>query len=280
MHKLAVLDHQIKLAEKIYLQAVSSASFYGKSIFTTIAVYNSEIFQWQKHRRRINENANRLGIDLSGFSEEEIKKSVYDLISANGFQNGRVRLTFFDESGTGLWSLGEEKKTSLLITSADFKANSGELRLTISPFPINSKSSFVNLKSGNYLENILALEEAHGRRFDEAVRLNEKGQVVSATMANIFWISNKNIYTSSLETGVLYGTTREFIKENFKVFEKIITLEELNSADEIFLTSAGFGVAKVKSFEEKTFTDFSVFDEIQNFFDNLVAKLTQSREIP
>ncbi len=102
------------------------------------------------------------------------------------------------------------------------------------------------MKSCNYLENILALEDAKAKNFDETVRLNEKGEIVSACMANIFWKKNGAIYTPSLETGCLNGTTREFILENFKVAETKAQLKALKKADEIFLTSAGIGVVNCK----------------------------------
>ena len=270
MHKLASLNYQIKLASEMYLPAVSSAGFYGRSVFTTIAVYKTEIFQWEKHWRRLTENAGRIGIDLSDFSEREVEKSVKDLIAANSFQSGRIRLTVFDETTKGLWSLETKNNVALLITSADFRNFSGTIRLTISPFSANSKSPLCNLKSGNYLENILALEESQRRGFDEAVRLNEKSEVVSAVMANIFWIKNDQIYTPSLDTGALQGTTREFIRENFQVTEKTIDLAELKSAAEIFITSAGIGAAIVKDFEGRLFGDFNVSNSIQKIFKNFI----------
>jgi 4-amino-4-deoxychorismate lyase len=100
------------------------------------------------------------------------------------------------------------------------------------------------VKSCNYLENILSLEDAKDRGFDEAIRLNEKGEIVSACLANLFWKKDVAIFTPSLETGCLKGTTRGFILENFTVEERKAELIELEKADEIFLTSAGIGVIK------------------------------------
>ncbi|MGI8468352.1 MAG: aminotransferase class IV [Pyrinomonadaceae bacterium] len=275
MHKFASFNRQIKSASEIYLSAVSSATFYGRSVFTTVAVYHAKPFQWEKHWRRLTENAARIGVDLSSFSEQEIKISIDALISENSFQNGRMRLTFFDESGNGIWSLAVESKTSLLITTADFRAISGNFCLTVSPFQVNSKSPLANLKLGNYLENILALEEARRRGFDEAICLNEKGEIVSAIMANIFWVSRDTIFTTPLETGALKGTTRDFIIENFKVLEKKANLDELKSADEIFLTSAGFGIVEVKRFENKFRDKFTVSKNVRKFFDDFVQKTEQ-----
>jgi branched-subunit amino acid aminotransferase/4-amino-4-deoxychorismate lyase len=114
--------------------------------------------------------------------------------------------------------------------------------LTVSPFRVNTKSPLVGVKSCNYLENILALEDARAKKFDEAVRLNERGEIVSACLANIFGKRTTRFTRRILRQVVLKGTTRDFILENFAVEERASNLSELCEADEIFLTSAGIGI--------------------------------------
>ena len=128
------------------------------------------------------------------------------------------------------------------MTTADAREMPEVLRLMVSPFLVNSTSPLAGVKSCNYLENLLSLEEAKRRGFDEAIRLNEREEIVSASTANVFWIKNKKIYTPALETGCLAGTTREFLSENIAVHEVKSQLNEIIEADEVFLTSAGIGV--------------------------------------
>lgn len=265
MHKLASFNQKIFTPEQINLSAISAVALYGKGIFTTVAIYNQKIFLWEKHWRRLNENAEKIGIDLSEVSDDLLKTSLFELIQQNKIQNSRARITFFDESASGIWSFETDKKTSLLITTDDFQKTTENFHLTVSPYSVNSKSALVNIKSCNYLENILALEDAKRKGFDEAVRLNEKGEIVSVSMANLFWIKGKKIYTSALETGCLAGTTREFLIENFEVEEKIIDLENLMNADEVFLTSAGIGIKNVAEIDEEVFGD-AVIKELQAKF--------------
>ena len=128
------------------------------------------------------------------------------------------------------------------------------LTLTVSPYRANTLSPLVGLKTVNYLEHILAREEARARDFDEAVTLNERGEVVSATMANIFWVIEGKIHTPVLATGALAGTTRARIIElaselSIPLVEGVYELSDLGDADEIFLTSAGQGVAIVTTFD-------------------------------
>jgi branched-subunit amino acid aminotransferase/4-amino-4-deoxychorismate lyase len=242
MHRFVSFNFQILPAEKSILSAISSATFYGKGIFTTLAVFNSRPFLWSKHWHRLQDNANRLNIDLSEFPEQTVLRAIDALLNKNKTQNARVRLTFFDESGSYGWLSGNAPQTSFLITTADFRPPKELFCLKVSPFFVNSKSPLRNIKSCNYLENLLAFEEAAASGFDEAIRLNEQNQIVSATMANVFWVKNSKIFTPNMETGCLSGTTRQFLLENFEIFEVQSGPDELAAADEIFLTSAGIGV--------------------------------------
>ncbi len=115
-------------------------------------------------------------------------------------------------------------------------------------------AALAGVKSVNYLEQVLAWEEARGRGFDEGVRLNERGEVVSAAMANIFWVIDGTLHTPALSTGALEGTTRACVLElaagmSVPVVEGVYELAQLADAEEIFLTSAGLGVAPVTTFD-------------------------------
>jgi len=269
MHKFVSFNHRIKSVTKTNLSAISSAALFGKGVFTTIGIYNSEPFLWPKHWRRLTENANRLGIDLSDFSSELVRRSLTDLVKKNSLSTGRARLTFFDEKPSQIWAFTSPHKTSLLITTAEFR-NVTDIRLIVSGFPINSASPLVNIKSCNYLEHLLAIEEARRRGFDEAVRLNELGQITAGCLANIFWLKDEKIYTPSLKTGCLAGTMREFLLEKFEVFEVEKPLANLRKADGIFLTSAGLKIAGVKQFETRVFNDSKAFLKLKADFAKLL----------
>jgi branched-subunit amino acid aminotransferase/4-amino-4-deoxychorismate lyase len=141
----------------------------------------------------------------------------------------------------------------LLAMTAERRAISSEPRITLSPYRINTASPLVGIKSCNYLEKILARNEAAERGFDECIQLNERGEVASASMANVFWAKDGILFTPSLKTGCLAGTTREFVIESLECREIEVGIEALRSADEVFLTSAGIGVAHVSKFEGRAF---------------------------
>lgn len=269
MFKFFSFNHRLFSAEQINISPVSSAVLYGKGIFSTVAVYNSAPFLWEKHWRRLVENARRLEINLAEFSEKQTEKSLLELIEQNKIKNARARITFFDESPANIWKAGEIRKTSLLIIAAEFKKNVEELSLTVSSYLINSTSPLANLKSCNYLENVLAFQKAKSEGYDEAVRLNEKGEIVSACLANIFWIKANKIFTPPIETGALHGTMREFIMENFEICEEKAGLEILENADAVFLTSAGIGARRVKNLNERRYKSSEIFEQIKIIIPNL-----------
>ncbi len=248
MHQFVFFNNRPIPDSECKISAISSSSLYGKGIFTTIAIKEKKAFLWEKHWRRLNENAKKIGIDLSSFSEKFLAAALDDLIKKNEIENARARINFFDENSSKIWHFETESETSLLIMTDDLRQTPKNLRLTVSPYFVNSTSPLAGVKSCNYLENIFALEEAKKRGFDEAVRLNERGEIVSACVANIFWRKNGRLFTPSLKTGCLAGTTRESVLENEKGLETEENLETLKNADEIFLTSAGLGICKVFEF--------------------------------
>lgn len=245
MHKFASYNCRILPVENINLPAISAHALYGKGIFTTLAVHNKKPFLWEKHWRRLRENAAKIEVDLSDFSEERVKNALSEIIEKNQATRARVRLTFFDESPSKIWFYNSENKTSLLIQTADLPQPKENPRLTVSPFLINSTSPLAGIKSCNYLENALALQDAKSKGFDEAIRINERGEIVSACMANIFWLKDDKLFTPSLKTGCLAGTTREFFMEKREVFEVEESLEVLEKAESIFLTSSGIGIVQI-----------------------------------
>lgn len=231
---------------------LSSFAFYGKAVFTTLAIIDHNPFLWKKHWGRLTFNAAKLSIDLENFSEAATLNAFNEIIVKNNVANGRSRITFLDESPSKIWSSDIGRRSSLLITTAANRKISNNFRLTASPHRINTTSPLAGIKSCNYLEHLMTFEEAKARGFDEAVRLNERGEVASACMANIFWIKDRKLHTPRLTTGCLAGTTREFILENIECEEVEAGEEAIGAADDIFLTSAGIGVVQVAEFAGRT----------------------------
>lgn len=251
MHNFISINGQIQKRTDGHIPVSSSTTLFGKGIFTTIAIYKGTPFLLEKHWRRLIENSAAVGLDLSEHDAESVAEKLCELVVENSLCNGRARITFLDVSESPIWSDNAETKTSISIITGDLRPVPYEFKLTVSPYQVNSTSPLAGVKSCNYLENILAMNNAKESGFHEAIRMNERGELASGCMSNLFWLIAGKLYTPSLATGCLAGTTREFVLENLKCEEIEAELAALGIADEIFLTSAGIGVVQVAEFEGK-----------------------------
>ena len=262
MHTRVILNGKLLDATRARLPLASSAHLHGRGVFTTLAIYGGEPFLWNLHWARLTAHAERAGIDCSLHTNESVKADLARLIEANAVREGRARVTLVARAGRGLWKMqsADGLASDLLIMTGEARSpEHGTLALTVSPFRVNTLSPLVGMKTVNYLEPLLAWEEARARAFDEAVRLNEHGEIVSGVMANIFWVNEGRIYTPALSTGALDGTTRACVIDlarelSYPLVEGVYGLHELGEAEEIFLTSAGLGLAIASSFDFHTYT--------------------------
>jgi aminodeoxychorismate lyase len=262
MHPVIYLNKTMVEATKARVAPVSSAMLYGRGVFTTVAIYNSQPFLWSKHWQRLATHAKKLDIDYTGCSEQNVGEALHKLIAVNRVQEGRARVIMLARSGRDIWKTRapSAKKTDLLImTGEPQKLAPTGISLAVSPYRTNTVSPLVGIKSLNYLEHVLSWEEAQSRDFDEAVVLNERGEIVSATTANLFWARNGTLHTPALSTGALAGITRECVLELahqrfIPLLEGNYEMQDLTEADEIFLTSSSLGVAPVTTFDFRRYS--------------------------
>jgi branched-subunit amino acid aminotransferase/4-amino-4-deoxychorismate lyase len=264
VHSRIILNHQLLEGEGARLPAITPASLYGRGVFTTLAVHGGQPFLWQEHWARLMEHADRARVARSSLDEEQTHADLWSLIEANEVREGRARITLFSNyAPQGIWNLTgrlEAPETTLLIMTGEARLPATDsLALTVSPYRINTLSPLVGVKSVNYLEHLIPWEEARARDFHEAVVLNERGEVVSATMANIFWVKDGALHTPALQTGALAGVTRGCVlrlaeEMGIPVVEGVNELAQVGDADEIFLTSAGLGLAIATTFDFHHYT--------------------------
>lgn len=262
MHHQVSLNLRLVAAADARLPAVTGAALYGRGVFTVVAVERGRPFQWEAHWERLVEHARRARVECE-FDAAQARESLEGLIEANGVRRGRARVQLLARVGRGQWKVrgAEGPASDLLMLTADARPHGAEepLALTVSPHRASSVSPLAGVKTINYLEQVMAWEEARGREFDEAVRLNERGEVVSAAMANLFWVTRGTIHTPTLQTGAVAGTTRAAVlrlaaEAGVPVVEGAYALRDLTDAEEIFLTSASHGVSLVTAFDFHRYT--------------------------
>jgi len=244
-------------ATKARVAPVSSAMLYGRGVFTTVAVDKEKPFLWSRHWERLALHAGKLDIDLTGLTEKNVGEALQKLITVNRVTMGRGRVILLARSGPEVWQAkgaGARKTDILIMTGDPQRVPVNGLSLAVSPYRLNTASPLSGIKSLNYLDHRLAWEEACSRDFDEALMLNERGEIASAAKANLFWVKNGTIHTPMLSTGALAGVTRNCVielaaKHFIPLVEGVYEMTDLTDAEEIFLTSAALGLTPVTTFD-------------------------------
>jgi branched-chain amino acid aminotransferase len=99
---------------------------------------------------------------------------------------------------------------------------------------------------------------AKENRLDDCLILNSYGRICDATIANVFWVKDKSVYTPPLSEGAVAGVMRRHLlnilpQKDYRMEEKILEIADLKEADELFLTNATFGIRWVKEFQRREF---------------------------
>jgi branched-subunit amino acid aminotransferase/4-amino-4-deoxychorismate lyase len=282
VHPVIYLNTTMVEAAKARVAPVSSAMLYGRGVFTTVAIHKSEPFLWTRHWQRLVTHAQKLDIDLANFTGQDVGDALRKLIAVNRVESGRARVIFLSRSGRDFWktkTTGSHQTDLVILTGEAQKIPATGLSLAVSPFRLNTVSPLTGIKSLNYLDRVMAWEEAQSRDFDEAVMLNERGELSSATMSNLFWTRNGTLHTPSLASGALAGINRaaviEIANESFiPVLEGNYEMQDLTEADEIFLTSSSLGVALVTTFDFRRYAieACKIAGLISNSFEKMLGE--------
>lgn len=231
---------------------------YGYGLFETMRAYGGRVFRLDRHLNRLARSAETLGISIDAPS---LKDAVMDTLGANKLSDARVRITVSIGEGGMVPDPGSCKQPTVLILAGNYQPHPEQVyqkgfRAIVSSIRRNSQSPLSRLKSANYLESILARQEARKAGVDEAICLNEKGLLAEASMSNVFLVANGTLKTPGEESGILPGITREAVLElalrlGIKRLECDIRLVELLQAQEAFLTNSLIGVMPLTEIDNK-----------------------------
>jgi len=236
---------------------------YGDGIFETLRVAWGKIPLGKYHFNRCFHGMNVMGFDIPAlFTAENLEKNILDLCKKNNhLESARVRINFFRGDG-GLYDPESHRLNYIIQTWAlpeNYKEiNNNGLALTAYPLGRKSRDPLSNLKSNSALIYVLAAKFAKEQKCNEALVLNDAHNVADATIANIFWIKDGEIFTNPLSEGIVAGVMRQYIidtllREGITVTERPVNTDQILFADEIFTTNALYGIRWVGSFGEKKF---------------------------
>ena len=248
--KISVLDHGL---------------LYGDGVFEGIRVYNRKVFELEAHIDRLYESAKAIRLPMT-MNKDKLINAVEETVEANGVIDGYIRLVV--TRGVGTLGLNPFicKNSSLFIIADNIQLYPEELyekgMKIISATTVRNHPLAIppQVKSLNYLNNILAKIEALDSNVPEAIMYNHEGYVAEATADNVFIVKDGVVYTPPAEAGALGGITRRVViklakEEKLEVIEKNLTRFDLYVCDEFFLTGTGAEVIGVVEIDGRVIGD-------------------------
>ena len=278
--------------ENAKIHVMSHILHYGSGVFEGIKCYSTEegpaIFRLSDHIERLFLSAEKYGITIP-YSKETISTACIETVHLNGFTDCYIRpIAYYGYDTLGVhpkdcpvevavasfyWGayLGEEGLTSGVdITISPWK------KFSLEAFPPSAKAS------GQYMNSMLAVQDARKRGFDEALLLNQHGNIAEGSGQNIFIVKNNIIYTNDVNASILMGITREsiiHICKNLGYTVEIVdlTTKMLLTADEAFFTGSATEITPIATVDKASIGNGKP-GKITLELKNLYMDIIQGRE--
>ena len=239
---------------------------YGMGVFEGVRAYDTKngtcIFRIEEHTQRLINSAKILGMKIP-YSFDEIVDAQIEVVRENKLTSGYIRpMCFYGAEGMGLRADG--LKEHLIVAAWEWGSyfSKENLQKGIRVKTSSYNKHFVNSSmckakaNGNYINSMLALQEALNGGYDEALLLDTNGFVAEGSGENIFIVTEGKIVTPEL-TSALDGITRRSVIEfahdlGIEIITKPITKDEIYIAEEAFFTGTAAEVTPIRELDDKT----------------------------
>ena len=257
------LNGKIVPAKDAVVSVFDHGFLYGDGIYETLRTYDGVIFKLTEHLQRFYRSASLIGLTIP-FDSDQLKTAIYKTLLANSFEEAYIRLTM--SRGPGAIGLDPDfcpEPTTVIIAqelteypAAYYKKG---ISLIIAGTRRNLKEAIdPQIKSLNFLNNILAKIEAKKSNAYEAIMLNAAGKLAEGTISNIFFCKNGVLCTPSISCGILDGVTRGMIielavREGLVLKEDKFVKEDIYEAEEVFITNTTMEVMPVSKIDDRIY---------------------------
>ena len=248
----AYLNGSIVSEEDAKISVFDHGFLYGDGVFEGIRAYNGRIFCIDAHIDRLYESAESIMIKIP-LSRKEMKNAIIETVRRNDLKDAYIRPVISRGKGAlGLDPRGCSAPTIVIIVDAETRhpedmsaqpLSKQGIKVITSAWRRNGPAILSpRIKSTNYLNNILAKQQANAVGAQDAIFLNEQGYVCELTGDNLFIIKNTRVITPPLWFGILDGITRREVlrvaaEQGFETAEEPLTMHDLYTSDECFCTA-------------------------------------------
>lgn len=267
------LDGKLLPADQPVFMADNKAYRYGDGLFETMKMVRKKIALQDFHFDRFFRGLQLLQVDIPILlTAEKLSQQVLHLCEKNNCEQlARIRVSAFRGNG-GLYE-GNDRLNYLIESWPldEDQWNVNGLVIGICPHARKISDEFSNLKSANFLPYTMAAKYAKANQWNDCLVLNHYGRIADSTIANVFMVKEGRVYTPPLSEGCIEGVMRRYLLDTLNVDpdnyqgmmpnigEQPITIDDLLSADEVFLTNAIKGIRWVRQFQDKIYTHKHTF---------------------
>ena len=245
--------------EQAVISVFDHGLLYGDGVFEGIRVYGGKVFLLEEHLKRLYEGARAIRLEIP-VSKPELTTAVEETVEANNLQDGYIRLVITRGAGSLGLDIRKTENPQVIIIAATISLYPPELYeqglklITASTIRNHPQALSPQVKSLNYLNNILAKIEGTDADCLEALMMNHKGEVAECTGDNIFIVKNGVLKTPPTDAGILEGITRAAViqlakQAGLEVQEVTLTRHDIYTADECFLTGSAAEVIAAVSLD-------------------------------
>jgi branched-chain amino acid aminotransferase len=265
------------------LHALTHALHYGSSVFEGIRVYptraGAAIFRLREHVARLYEGARAYGMTMP-FEADGMFETIRATVAASGRDSAYVRPLVYYAGATVRLAPETICETNVLVAVLPFAGlRPGQVQYsagltTVMKTPSAALPSHVKA-GGHYTNSIRALHEVNRRGFDEAVLLNDRGEIAEGSGENIFVVRDGALHTNDRSADILPGITRDSIltlarAAGLSVTIRPLTVDDLAHADEAFFTGTAAEVVPISRFESRVMTEGPVTERLRTSYAAIV----------
>jgi branched-chain amino acid aminotransferase len=262
MSDLIWLNGEYIKREDARINLYESGLLYGYGVFETIMINKRKAFQLEAHYNRLKTSAKHIRMQVN-ISQKSLDKAITRLAQINSIETGYVRMVISsseepmksmrfsssagDEQKKDLADTGTYQTSMILIETGPISPDYEKFRqsgvsVILYPTRRSADTAYYRHKTLAYMENLITRRWAFKNKALEAIFTNTNDNIMEGTRSSFFIVKDHKVFTPSIESNILPGVTRGVVmslctKNAIKVREKLLTKEDIFSADEAFLTS-------------------------------------------